>query len=122
MCLSGFSAADVLAQALDSLHTELMSEESRGLFIHYGGVCVLLSMLRAGRGGLHTPIDILMQLTEQSRKYMAVVSSRSPEYIYETAVRSNNSFYILHVFTGRIHIIYIELYVQLNFFFFLLFE
>lgn len=119
MCLSGFSAADVLAQALDSLHTELMSEESRGLFIYYGGVCVLLWMLRAGRGGLHTLIDILMQLTEQSRKYMAVVSSRSPEYIYETAVRSN-SFYILHVFTGRIHIIYIELYVQLNFF--LLFE
>lgn len=60
--------ADVLAQALDSLHTELMSEESRGLFIHYGGVRVLLSSLRAGRGGLHPHIDILMQLTEQSRK------------------------------------------------------
>ncbi|GLD59967.1 coiled-coil domain-containing protein 138-like isoform X2 [Lates japonicus] len=59
--------ADVLAQVLDSLHTELMSEESRGLFIHYGGVCVLLTVLRASRGGLRTPIDILMQLTEQSR-------------------------------------------------------
>lgn len=59
-------AADVLAQVLDSLHTELMSEESRGLFIHYGGVCVLLSVLRAGRGGLQTPVDILIQLTEQS--------------------------------------------------------
>lgn len=62
------SAADVLVQALDSLHTELMCEESRGLFIHYGGVHVLLSVLRAGRGGLLPPIDILMQLTEQSRK------------------------------------------------------
>nr|XP_020470118.1 coiled-coil domain-containing protein 138 isoform X2 [Monopterus albus] len=61
------SQADVVAQALDILHTDLMSVESRGLFIHYGGVCVLLSVLRAGRGGLHTPIDILMQLTEQSR-------------------------------------------------------
>ncbi|XP_018557185.1 coiled-coil domain-containing protein 138 isoform X3 [Lates calcarifer] len=58
--------ADVLAQVLESLHTELMSEESRGLFIHYGGVCVLLTVLRASRGGLRTPIDILMQLTEQS--------------------------------------------------------
>ncbi|XP_034417478.1 coiled-coil domain-containing protein 138-like isoform X2 [Cyclopterus lumpus] len=58
--------ADVLAQALDSLRTELMSEESRGLFIRYGGVCELLSMLQAGRGGLHTPVDILMQLSEQS--------------------------------------------------------
>ncbi|TNN79403.1 Coiled-coil domain-containing protein 138 [Liparis tanakae] len=58
--------ADVLAQALYSLRTELMSEESRGLFIRYGGVCELLSMLQAGRGGLHTPVDILMQLSEQS--------------------------------------------------------
>lgn len=68
MSLSILSAADVLAQALDSLRTELMSEESRGLFIHNGGVCVLLAMLRAGRGGRHTPVDILVQLTEQSRK------------------------------------------------------
>lgn len=68
MSLSVLSVADVLAQALDSLHTELMSEESRGLFVHYEGVCVLLSMLRAGRGGLQTPVEILMQLTEQSRK------------------------------------------------------
>lgn len=70
MCMPFFvlSAADVLAQSLDSLHTELMSEESRDLFIHSGGVCVLLWMLRAGRGGLRTPVDILMQLTEQSRK------------------------------------------------------
>lgn len=67
ICLSLF-AADVLAQALDRLHTDLMTEESRGLFIHYGGVSALLSMLRAGRGGLHAPVDILMQLTEQSRK------------------------------------------------------
>lgn len=66
--LSVLSAADVLAQVLESLHTELMSEESRGLFIHYGGVCVLLTVLRASRGGLRTPIDILMQLTEQSCK------------------------------------------------------
>lgn len=67
VCLSVLSA-DVLAQALDSLHTEMMSEECRGLFIRYGGVCVLLWIIRAGRGGLNTPVDILMQLTEQSRK------------------------------------------------------
>lgn len=62
------STADVLAQALDSLHSELMHEESRGLFIHYGGVGVLLRVLQASRGGLHTPIHLLMQLTEQSSK------------------------------------------------------
>ncbi|XP_071763375.2 coiled-coil domain-containing protein 138 [Centroberyx gerrardi] len=77
--------ADVLAQALDSLRSELMCEESRGLFIHYGGVCVLLSALRAGRGGLHTPIDILMQLTEQSRFLTPFLEACSCEEFFRTA-------------------------------------
>ncbi|KAA8588279.1 hypothetical protein FQN60_001473 [Etheostoma spectabile] len=77
--------ADVLAQALDSLRTELMSEESRGLFIHYGGVCVLLLMLRAGRGGLHTPVDIFMQLTEQSRYLNPFLESCSCEEFFRVA-------------------------------------
>ncbi|XP_037644795.1 coiled-coil domain-containing protein 138-like [Sebastes umbrosus] len=77
--------ADVLAQALDSLRTELMSEESRGLFIHYGGVCVLLAMLRAGRGGRHTPVDILVQLTEQSRYLNPFLEACSCEEFFRTA-------------------------------------
>lgn len=77
--------ADVLAQALDSLHTELMSEEGRGLFIHYEGVCVLLSMIRAGRGGLHTPVDILMQLTEPSRYLNPFLDACSCEEFFRTA-------------------------------------
>nr|XP_046259922.1 coiled-coil domain-containing protein 138-like isoform X2 [Scatophagus argus] len=76
--------ADVLAQALESLHTQLMSEDSRGLFIHYGGVCVLLSMIRAGRGGLHTPVDILMQLTEQSRYLNLFLDACSCEEFFRT--------------------------------------
>ncbi|KAK5861298.1 hypothetical protein PBY51_022705 [Eleginops maclovinus] len=79
--------ADVLAQALDSLCTELMSEESRGLFIHCGGVCVLLSMLRAGHGGLHTPVDILMQLTEQSRFLTPFLEACSCEEFFRTAAQ-----------------------------------
>ncbi|XP_041807282.1 coiled-coil domain-containing protein 138-like [Chelmon rostratus] len=77
--------ADVLAQAVDSLRTELMSEDSRGLFIHYKGVCVLLSMMRAGRGGLHTPVDILMQLTEQSRYLNPFLDECSCEEFFRTA-------------------------------------
>ncbi|XP_068428795.1 coiled-coil domain-containing protein 138-like [Clinocottus analis] len=77
--------ADVLAQALDSLRTELMFEESRGLFIHYGGVCVLLSMLQAGRGGLHTPVDILMQLSEQSRYLSPFLEACSCKEFFQTA-------------------------------------
>ncbi|XP_053295960.1 coiled-coil domain-containing protein 138 isoform X2 [Pleuronectes platessa] len=76
--------ADVLAQALDSLHSELTSEESRGLFIHYGGVCVLLMVLRAGRGS-HTPIDILMQLTEPSRYLNPFLEACSCEDFFRTA-------------------------------------
>ncbi|KAK5890595.1 hypothetical protein CesoFtcFv8_014102 [Champsocephalus esox] len=79
--------ADVLAQALDSLHTELMSEESRGLFLHSGGVRVLLSMLRAGRGGLHTPVDILMQLAEQSRDLNPFLEVCSCEEFFRTAAQ-----------------------------------
>ncbi|XP_040005391.1 coiled-coil domain-containing protein 138-like isoform X2 [Xiphias gladius] len=77
--------ADVLAQALDNLHTDLMSEESRGLFIHYGGLCVLLTVLRASRGGLHTHIDILMQLTEQSRYLNPFLDACSCEDFFRTA-------------------------------------
>lgn len=59
---------DVLAQALDNLNDELKCEESRGLYIHYGGVHALLPVLWSSRAGLHRSIDILMKLTEQSRK------------------------------------------------------
>ncbi|XP_060945258.1 LOW QUALITY PROTEIN: coiled-coil domain-containing protein 138-like [Limanda limanda] len=76
--------ADVLAQALDSLHSELTAEESRGLFIHSGGVCVLLMVLRAGRGS-HTPIDILMQLTEPSRYLNPFLEACSCEDFFRTA-------------------------------------
>lgn len=62
------SAADALAWALDGLHAELMSEESRGLFLRYDGVDALTSMLRAGRGGLRMPLDILVRVAEHSWK------------------------------------------------------
>lgn len=55
-------------------------------------------MLRAGRGGVHTPIDILTQLTEQSRKSTCVktkVQSQSQEYIDETAL--SHSFCMFHM-------------------------
>ncbi|XP_041662357.1 coiled-coil domain-containing protein 138-like isoform X2 [Cheilinus undulatus] len=79
--------ADVLAQALESLRTELIFEESRGLFIHYGGVRVLMSMLLAGRGGLHSPIDILMQLTEQSRRTVVCLNSPPFSFRYKNCTR-----------------------------------
>lgn len=104
------AAADVRAQALDSLHTELVSEERRGLFLHYGGLCVLLMVLQAGRSSSHTPMDILMQLTEPSRKH---VSNNTPALYYrQTAPRVMSSrfsprmkdLYNVHEFNSQIHI------------------
>ncbi|KAM3862388.1 LOW QUALITY PROTEIN: coiled-coil domain-containing protein 138 [Diretmus argenteus] len=82
--LRTITQADVLAQALDSLHSELMCEESRGLFIQCGGVCLLLSVLRAGRGALQTPIDILLQLSE-SRFLTPFLEACSCEEFFRTA-------------------------------------
>lgn len=93
MCLP---AADVVALVLDSLHAELMSVESRGLFIHYRGVCALLLVLRTGRGGLHIPVDILMQLTEHSRKYVSHVSQMIMvrSHRHYTIIKSSHQFNI----------------------------
>ncbi|XP_076018097.1 coiled-coil domain-containing protein 138 [Genypterus blacodes] len=77
--------ADVLAQAVGSLHADLACEESRGLFVHYGGVCAILSVLRAGRGAPHTLVDILMQLTEQSRYLTPFLEACSCEEFFRTA-------------------------------------
>ncbi|KAG7241668.1 hypothetical protein INR49_025133 [Caranx melampygus] len=74
-----------LFSALDSLHSELISEESRGLFIHYGGVGVLLRVLQASRGGLHRPIHLLMQLTEQSSYLNRFLEVCSCEEFFRTA-------------------------------------
>ncbi|XP_069554591.1 coiled-coil domain-containing protein 138-like isoform X2 [Brachyistius frenatus] len=83
--LCTITQADVLAQVLDSLHAELMCEKSRGLFIHYEGVRALLSMVRSGCAVLHTPIDILMQLTEQSRYLNAFLETCSCKEFFRTA-------------------------------------
>nr|XP_046219388.1 coiled-coil domain-containing protein 138-like isoform X2 [Oncorhynchus gorbuscha] len=58
--------ADILAQVLDSLHSDLVCVDVRGLFLQYGGVSVLLALLRGGKGGLQTPLDILLQLSTES--------------------------------------------------------
>ncbi|XP_061578904.1 coiled-coil domain-containing protein 138-like [Cololabis saira] len=76
--------ADVTAQALDSLNTELKCEESRGLYIHYEGVHALLSVLRSGRARLHTAINILMQLAEQSRYFKPFLKACSCEEFFRT--------------------------------------
>ncbi|XP_029968369.1 coiled-coil domain-containing protein 138 [Salarias fasciatus] len=83
--LRTITQADVVALALDHLRSDLLCEESRGLFVHYGGVSVLLSLLRANRVGPHTPIDILVQLTQQSRYLNPFLEACSCEEFFKTA-------------------------------------
>ncbi|CAI5656409.1 unnamed protein product [Oreochromis niloticus] len=82
---STITQADVLSQALESLYRELMNEESRGLFIHYGGVQRLLSVLRGSRTGLNMPIDILMKLSEESCYLNSFLDACSCEEFFQTA-------------------------------------
>ncbi|XP_063355072.1 coiled-coil domain-containing protein 138-like isoform X2 [Pelmatolapia mariae] len=82
---STITQADVLSQALESLYRELMNEESRGLFIHYGGVQRLLSVLQGSRTGLNMPIDILMKLSEESCYLNSFLDACSCEEFFQTA-------------------------------------
>ncbi|XP_031585089.2 coiled-coil domain-containing protein 138 isoform X2 [Oreochromis aureus] len=82
---STITQADLLSQALESLYGELMNEESRGLFIHYGGVQRLLSVLQGSRTGLNMPIDILMKLSEESCYLNSFLDACSCEEFFQTA-------------------------------------
>ncbi|XP_039884268.1 coiled-coil domain-containing protein 138-like isoform X3 [Simochromis diagramma] len=82
---STITQADVLSQALESLYIELMNEENRGLFIHYGGVQRLLSVLQGSRTGLNMPIDILMKLSEESCYLNSFLDACSCEEFFQTS-------------------------------------
>ncbi|KAJ0005878.1 hypothetical protein NQD34_015772, partial [Periophthalmus magnuspinnatus] len=77
--------ADVLAQALDSLRSCLLHEESRGLLLQNGGVTELLTVLRSGRTGLQAPVvDILMQLTQESSYFKSFMEACSCDEFFHT--------------------------------------
>ncbi|CAB1328783.1 unnamed protein product [Coregonus sp. 'balchen'] len=83
--LRTITQADILAQVLDSLHSDLVCVDVRGLFLQYGGVSVLLALLRGRKGGLQTPIDILLQLSAESRYLSEFLSACSTEEFFCTA-------------------------------------
>ncbi|XP_035250347.1 coiled-coil domain-containing protein 138-like isoform X1 [Anguilla anguilla] len=78
--LSTISQADILAQALDSLHDDLRSEEGRELFLQYRALPVVLAHLRGGgRGLLGVSIDILLQMAGESRLLNSFLEACSTE-------------------------------------------
>ncbi|XP_055008242.1 coiled-coil domain-containing protein 138 isoform X2 [Boleophthalmus pectinirostris] len=77
--------ADVLAQVLHSMHSDLFHEECRGLLLQNGGVSELLTVLRTGRAGLQAPIiDILLQLTQESSYYKSFIEACSCDGFFHT--------------------------------------
>lgn len=61
---------DVLAQALDVLHSSVGEDEGRGLFLKYKALAAILALLRTGSPGLLAPsLDVLLQMSAESREY-----------------------------------------------------
>ncbi|KAL0963657.1 hypothetical protein UPYG_G00309180 [Umbra pygmaea] len=83
--LKTITQADVVAQALVSLQRDLACVDVRGLFLQYGGVSVLLGLLHTGKGGLQTPMEILLQLSGESRYLSEFLSACSTEEFFRTA-------------------------------------
>uniref|UniRef100_A0A3P8XVU0 Coiled-coil domain-containing protein 138 n=1 Tax=Esox lucius TaxID=8010 RepID=A0A3P8XVU0_ESOLU len=84
-CCVSCPPADVVAQVLDSLHSDLVCVDVRGLFLRHGGMSVLLALLRCGKVGLQTSIDILLQLSGESRYQHEFLSACSTEDFFRMA-------------------------------------
>ena len=65
-----YLSVDYLAQAFDSLHTDLKTDEGKALFLEYQCVPVILSHLKvSSRGLLSSALDGLLQMTMESGKF-----------------------------------------------------
>ncbi|XP_065108499.1 coiled-coil domain-containing protein 138-like isoform X1 [Paramisgurnus dabryanus] len=62
------SQVDILAQALDVLLCAVRTDEGQQLFLHYGALSAVLSVLRVGGPALlMLSVDLLLQMSTQSR-------------------------------------------------------
>ncbi|XP_036396755.1 coiled-coil domain-containing protein 138-like [Megalops cyprinoides] len=83
--LKTITQADILAQALDSLHDDLRSEDGRSLFLQYSALPVVLGHLRGGNRGLLGPsVDILLQMTGESRLLNSFLEACSTEEFFRS--------------------------------------
>ncbi|KAJ8012999.1 hypothetical protein DPEC_G00048730 [Dallia pectoralis] len=80
--LKTLTQADVVAQVLGFLHRDLVCVDVRGLFLQYGGISVILALVRRGKSVLQTPIDILLQLSGESRYLSDFLSACSTEEFF----------------------------------------
>uniref|UniRef100_A0A8C9TSL1 Coiled-coil domain-containing protein 138-like n=1 Tax=Scleropages formosus TaxID=113540 RepID=A0A8C9TSL1_SCLFO len=74
------SQADILAQALDCLHSDVQCEEGRVHFLQYQALPVVLAYLQSSnRGLLSLAVDILMQMNGESWQLSSFMEACSTE-------------------------------------------
>ncbi|XP_034160167.2 coiled-coil domain-containing protein 138 isoform X1 [Pangasianodon hypophthalmus] len=84
--LKTLSQADILAQALDVLHGVVGEDEGRGLFLKYKALTVILVLLRTGSPGLLAPsLDVLLQMSAESRHLPAFLEACSTDQFFRCA-------------------------------------
>ncbi|NXG52953.1 CC138 protein, partial [Psilopogon haemacephalus] len=83
--LKTVTQVDYLAQAFDSLRTDLKTDEGKALFLEYQCVPVILSHLKASsRGLLSSALDGLLQMTMESDSLQPFLESCSNEAFFRT--------------------------------------
>ncbi|KAG8452026.1 hypothetical protein GDO86_003997 [Hymenochirus boettgeri] len=82
--LKTVTQVDYLAQALDTLCMDLKSDEGRDLFLKYDAVEIVLKLLRqSNRGLLSGVLDIMLQLSMETRFFTPFVDSCSNESFFK---------------------------------------
>ncbi|KAM9021450.1 coiled-coil domain-containing protein 138 isoform 1-T1 [Ara ararauna] len=76
---------DYLAQAFDSLRTDLKTDEGKALFLEYQSVPIILSHLKvSNRGLLSSALDGLLQMTTESDSVQPFLEACSNESFFRT--------------------------------------
>ncbi|XP_066543010.1 coiled-coil domain-containing protein 138-like isoform X2 [Hoplias malabaricus] len=81
--LKTISQADIVAQALDVLHGDVGTDEGQAFFLKYHALAAILSLLRTGSPGLLSPaVDILLQMSSETRHQPVFLESCSTDYFF----------------------------------------
>ncbi|KAF4108657.1 hypothetical protein G5714_009730 [Onychostoma macrolepis] len=77
---------DVLAQAVEVLSGAVRTDEGRALFLEYQALPAVLALLRSGSPGLLAPsVDVLLQMSSESRTLSAFLDQCSSEGFFRCA-------------------------------------
>uniref|UniRef100_A0A8C2JD61 Coiled-coil domain-containing protein 138 n=1 Tax=Cyprinus carpio TaxID=7962 RepID=A0A8C2JD61_CYPCA len=80
------SQVDVLAQAVEVLSGAVRTDEGQALFLEYQALPAVLALLRSGSPGLLAPsVDVLLQMSTESRTLSAFLDQCSSEDFFRCA-------------------------------------